>query len=285
MSDKVYKIITDRILSMLKAGVNPWEKPWKPGTTSVLDHNGVSHKAYHGVNSLVLPGERMVHGYGAPIWLTYNQARKMGGNVRKGEKGAPVVFWKFLEVIDKHDPDGQRTVTIPMLRYFSVFNIDQTEEVQLPKVETTEQPETVIPEGLAQTIVDGFSGPTIKHVGDDRAYYVPSTDMVIMPRPDQFTSEEQYYATMYHELGHSTGHDSRLNRDMKAYKRDERYSREEFVAELCSAFLCSHVDIDNNMQNAAYLKSWTSKLSDNPKWLVWASSRAESAAKYILGVD
>ncbi len=276
----VYEIITDRITKQLEAGTVPWQKPWIGGSAQNL----VSKKEYRGINPFLLA----CAGYASPYWVSYKQAQDLGGTVKKGEKGFPVVFWKWL---DKKDPDAQegeissRDKRVPMLRYYTVFNAEaQCEGVKTPATETR----TFVPIHACATVVCGYkNGPTIDHA-EPRAYYRPGTDSINMPKPELFRSPEEYYSTIFHEMTHSTGHANRLNRstltDMCPFG-STNYSKEELVAEMGAAFLCGHAGIENKTidNSAAYLASWLKQLRKDPKLVILAAAQAQKASDHILG--
>jgi antirestriction protein ArdC len=280
MKADAYQVITDRVITLLEQGNIPWQKPWQSG--QLLPQNLISRKAYRGVNVFLLHAMM----YESPFWLTFNQAKELGGNVKRGEKACPVVFWKWLDV----DENNERK-RVPFLRYYSVFNIAQCEgiEAHVPETEQTKRQHNPIEAG--ERIVSAMpSRPEIKH-GLDRAYYSPGGDFVGMPSPEQFKSGEDYYSVLFHELTHSTGHESRLNRkgvsgadgQWSAFG-SQSYSKEELVAEMGAAFLCGQAGIvERTLDNsAAYIKSWLSRLKDDARLVVQAAAQAQKAADFIL---
>lgn len=285
MSDKVYQIITDRIIGMLEKGVVPWHKPWA-GVDS-MPKNLVSGKEYRGVNVFLLGSL----GYQRPEFVSYKQAGELGGQVRAGEKGCPVVFWKMLQGEEINVKTGKPEL-IPLLRYYTVFNVAQCDglEGKLPALPEGKQHEPI---KEAEAVVASMpSKPPVK-TGNARAYYSPAEDYVAMPDLGAFESPEAYYDTLFHELTHATGHASRLNRKGIAATDGERsrfgsapYAREELVAEMGAAFLCGHVGIvDRVIDNeAGYIKSWLDRLNGDPKLVVVAAAQAQKAADFILGV-
>ena len=274
MSDKVYQVISDRIIERLQDGVIPWRKPWKAG--NLAPQNLVSGRAYRGVNVFTT----LSMGYGSPYWLTYKQAQTKGGQVRKGQKATPIVFWKFLDVHDTDKPE--KTKRIPLLRYFSVFNSEQVDGLDVPAL-----PEPTKPADIP-TLIDGYldGGPALKHVDADRAFYAILADSITMPESAQFDSVESYYATLYHELGHSTGHTSRLSRTFGTRHGDKTYAREELVAEMTAAYLCAETGIDplTEDNSVAYIQSWIKDLQDDPRAVVVAAGAAQKSADLIRGI-
>src|SRR5690242_2985066 len=241
----VYAIITERITAALERGTAPWHQTW---TAGMAPQSLVTRHAYRGVNVFVLSMTARAAGYGSPYWVTYNRARSMGGNVKRGEHGTPVVFWKFFDApaVDNTDGDELEITDTPrarrrppLLRYYTVFNVAQTEGIAIP---TPLNGAPVAPIEAAEQIVAGMPrAPRIVESLDGGAYYAPRLDMVHMPARPRFSRSEDFYAVLFHELTHSTGHASRLNRStLNEAGRfgDANYSREELVAEMGAAFLC-----------------------------------------------
>lgn len=275
--NQVYQIITDRIVTMLEAGTIPWKKEW---SGYGMPKNIVSGKDYRGINSMILNSL----GFTVPHFLTYKQAASLGGNVRKGEKGFPVTFWKIGEEMDKATGELKKSF---LLRYYTVFNVSQCEG--LPEA-LTANPEIKDhkPVEEAAAIVDGMPArPAIEHK-EARAYYRPSTDTVNMPVMGSFSKAEHYHGTLFHELIHATGHASRLARFKDGEDHafgSKSYSKEELIAEMGASFLnasCGIVEstIENN---AAYIASWIKILKGDSKLLIHAASAAQKAADFILG--
>lgn len=281
-ADKVYEIVTDQIIKKLEEGTIPWKRPWKTSGINMWPRNGKSNRGYTGINVFLLS----MQGYSDPRWLTFKAVGEMGGKVRKGESGTMIVYWNFVEKEVENEKTGKREIkNIPFLRYYRVFNVQQTEGLNIePLVEMPEVEWNPVTE--AEIIISGYqNGPRINYVLQDRAYYKPSDDVITMPVIGQFPDANEYYATLFHELGHSTGHESRLNRmEESAVFGDPVYSREELVAEFCSAFLCATAGIDNTIDNSsAYIKGWAAKLREEPRLLVTAASRGQKAADWIIG--
>lgn len=274
--NKVYEIITEKVVESLKKGVVPWNQPWR-----VTGHrNMISKKEYRGINPFLLD----LKGFKSPFWMTYNQAKGLGGNVKKGEKGTMVVFWKMLK---KDDGKGSEK-NIPLLRYYTIFNLEQTEGIDQKHVPVDEKREHR-PIADAEKVVAEFADkPTVSH-GGDRACYAPLSDRIEMPHPENFKTGEGYYRTLFHEFGHSTGHAKRLaRRDHSAFwvggKQD--YAKEELVAEMTSAFLageCQFTETVNNEDTVAYIGNWLKALNNDPTMVVSAAGQAQKAADYIRG--
>ena len=270
MKTVAYEAVYNQIIKKMEDGIIPWKKPWK----SYRPCNAKTGRPYNGVNFFLLS----MTDFSDNRWITYNQLQELGGNVKKGQKSTQVVFWQILN----KEEDGKKK-SIPILKYFNVFNIEQTEGVEWSKVEF----ESNI---SAEEIIEGFeSKPEIIHSASDRACYIPKLDTVRMPLKEAFVSVDTYYSTLFHELAHSTGHKDRLSRKGitdTAYFGDADYSEEELIAEFASAFLCNTAGIDNTMEHsAAYLQSWMKAFKDNPSMIVHAASKAQKAADYILGIQ
>jgi len=267
----VYEIITERIIESLSAGIIPWRKPWNTEPAKSL----VSGKEYRGVNVLLLASSP----FESPWWLTFNQARKLGGMVRQGQRGTPVIFWKIYD----DDDDRRRFV----LRYYTVFNLAQCQDIPAPPHSPRRPPFNPIE--TCDNIVRGYADkPRIDHHGRDAAYYLPLLDTIRIPTPDAFDTPAHYYSTLFHELVHSTGAASRLNRkgitDFDAFG-SHQYSFEELIAECGAAFLSHEAGILGNTidNSAAYIANWIGRLKSDPTWIVQAGAQAAKAADRILG--
>jgi antirestriction protein ArdC len=275
----VYAIVTARILEQLERGVVPWRRPW----SAELPCNLVSGKVYRGLNTFLLGSQ----GYASKYWLTFNQANKIGGHIRKGEHSSLVTFWRIGQEKIVRTADGTDKKQTPfLLRYYSVFNVCQTEGIAeklglgksapvVPSIEACEAIVAAMPHAPARC-------------QSDRAWYKPSTDTVGMPAKELFGKSEEYYSTLFHELTHSTGHASRIGREGIEHLNtfgSESYSKEELVAEMGAAMLCGVTGIAPAVieNSAAYLKNWLERLKADSKLLVSAASAAQKAADYILG--
>lgn len=275
----VYEIVTAAILAKLAEGTIPWRRSWSGGYES--PKNLKSGKAYRGINVFLLG----LRGYASPWWVTFKQARDLGGSVRKGEKGSRVVLWRWIE---KEKADGTKD-RFPLLRYYTVFNVEQCElpEGKVP-VPVAEALEALEPVAAAEKIVAEMPNPPVVHHRGSQPCYRPKSDEVEVPEIERFESAEEYHSTLFHELGHATGHGSRLDRSEVTgaicFGSDD-YSNEELVAEMTAAFLCGRAGIEQATiaNSAAYIDHWRRKISDDPKLVVTAAARAQKAADYILG--
>jgi len=278
----IYETITNRFLEKLKQGTVPWQKPW------LGVQNVVSQKPYRGINALLLGSTD----YQSPYWVSFRQALDLGGNVKKGEKSTPVVYYKIVEKQDaagkiecREDGSPKR---IPFLRWSNVFNLDQTEGIK-PPAQTVGQTE-VSPNEKAAAIVKNANLCPIHHTGF-AALYSPREDVIKMPVMETFRSQEDYFCTLYHEMTHATGASSRLNREgitQPAKFGSDRYSKEELIAELGAAFLSNEAGILNQVRfenSAAYLDSWIGKFEKDPRLLVSAASQAQHSTDFILGIQ
>ncbi|HEY5298597.1 MAG TPA: zincin-like metallopeptidase domain-containing protein [Verrucomicrobiae bacterium] len=273
----VYDQITERIIALLEKGTVPWRKPWK--SEAGLPRNLVTKKPYRGINFVLL---HAMH-YESPYWLTFRQALELGGNVRKGEKACPVVFWKQLEREDKQTGETEK---IPMMRFYSVFNVAQCDG--LKNIPAPVQTPLNAPTKPEEIIAAMPMPPEIKH-GMSKAFYSPSADIVAMPDRAQFEKDAGYFATLFHELIHATGHAARLNRPTlteSAGFGSNPYCKEELIAEMGAAFICGQAGIAESIleNSAAYVQNWLEQLKNDKKLIVQAAAQAQKAADFILGV-
>lgn len=277
---KVNDLINSRIMELLEQGTVPWRKTWNSGNNYPKN---ISGREYRGVNVFMLACQE----YGSSYWMTFKQVQDRGGHVRKGEKSTPVVFWKWIDRTDADDGDTEDTRggKVPLLRYYSVFNLDQVEGIPAPP--TAEIINTFTPIERAEAIIAGMPyKPEIKH-GGNQASYSPRWDRVKMPEPTAFESPEEYYCTLFHELTHSTGHASRVGRkgiiEINSFGSHE-YSKEELCAAMGEAFLCGHAGIEQKVleNSAAYIAGWLKALKNDRTLLVHAAAQAQKASDYIL---
>ncbi|MHC4718258.1 MAG: ArdC family protein [Planctomycetota bacterium] len=286
---KVYDYVTERILEHLEKGTVPWRKPWAGGDEA--PKNLISKKGYRGINPFLLA----CAGYSSPWWMTYKQAAQLGGQVRKGEKGSMVIFWKPPMNGDKDAADPKdRKGSGMILRYYRVFNAAQVDglEAALEKVtpKTDKPAPKVDPIEAAEAVYKGWTNcPPVKWEGS-QACYIPAQDVIRMPPRETFKGSAEVYSTLFHEMTHSTGHKDRLNREslqkLAAFGSHE-YSKEELVAEFGAAFLSAHAGISAPVieNQAAYINGWKNKLrqKDAARWVVWGASQGQKAAELILG--
>jgi len=272
----VYEIVTNRIIELLEAGTVPWHQPWSDAGEP---QNVITKIPYRGFNLLLLASL----GYSRNLFLTYRQAKEMGAMIRKGEKPFPIVFWKWPEA--KPDENGKKPVekVRPILRYYQVWNIEQCEDIPEHLLPPPEMPNDPI-EVCENIVLMMPKCPPITHVGK-KAYYKPEEDVINIPKIKAFDSSEDYYATLFHELVHSTGHASRLNRKDSMKTLDiEAYSMEELVAEIGACFLASVAGLPEDAinQGAAYIEGWLNVLRDDKRFIVFASTQAQKAVDFIM---
>jgi antirestriction protein ArdC len=282
----LYQTVTDRIVTLLESGVNPWRNPIRGGNQG-MPRNLNSGNAYRGINVFLLAITAWERGYRCPWWLTFKQARDRGGTVKKGEKSTLVIFWKTYDTQDRKTGED---IKVPVLRYYRVFNAEQCEGIDLGEYEPVE-PIAFTPMESCEQIVRGYvqtgDGPKVIHKGF-QASYSPILDRVRMPEPGWFTGAEAYHHTLFHELIHSTGHSTRLNRGLDRELRpfgSPDYSKEELIAEMGAAFLSAEAGIEPQVvENAAsYLQGWVNALKGDKKLVVTAGGAAQRAADHILG--
>ena len=281
---KVYKIITDQVIEMLEKGVVPWRKPW--GINPPM--NGVSKKPYRGFNVFWLSIMQEIKGYERPIWLTFKQGKKLGVKLKKNQQSVMVSFWKSNNKKDDEKESENKRKSYGYLLYYRVFNVAQFEGLDIEKRWPKTEGHDFSPIEASQAILDNMPEdmPEIEHNGMDKACYYPESDKISLPLKNSFHSTEKYYSVAYHELAHSTGHKSRLSRDLSTNFNADKYSKEELVAEITSTFLCSISGIeDETMENsAAYIQHWIERLKNDPKLIISASGQAQKAADYIQGI-
>lgn len=282
----VYEIVTNRIIEHLEKGVIPWRQPW---TEAGPPKNLVTGRNYRGINVWLLNTLSYPQNY----FLTFKQVKDLGGSVIKGEKGQEVIFWKRPENEktgeDKgkdEDSEKEKKARIPLLRYYKVFNIDQCTGIPLEKLPPREERNNDPLETCEKIISEMPKRPDIRN-NEHLAYYNKVKDFVNMPKMETFTSSESYYAALFHELVHSTGHKERLDRreltQSKGYGT-ENYAIEELTAEMGASYLKSYsgIPIEQLENNVAYIQGWLEKLRNDKKLIVYAGSHAQRAADYIL---
>ena len=282
----LYDEITGKIIAELEAGRVPWVQPWGTAAAKAplaMPKNASTGRQYSGVNVLILWGAVIEHEFTRQSRLTFRQALSLGGHVRKGERGTTVVY------ADRFIPDdekkraaetGEDAQAIPFLKRFTVFNTDQCDAL-------SEEIATVAPpplSGMIEPRVEALIRATgiDFRIGGNRAFYVPSTDYVQVPPPAAYFQPIDWHRTALHELGHASGHPSRLNRDLSGAHGSKKYAFEELIAELCAAFSCASLGIVPTVRHADYIGSWLEVLREDNRAIVRAASQASKAADYIL---
>lgn len=281
----VYSIVTNRIIEHLEKGVVPWQQPW---TKAGLPKNLITGRNYKGINVWLLNTLNYQQNY----FLTFKQVKDLGGSVKKGEKSQEVIYWNWVEKDKEQNKDktesNEKTEKVPMLRYYKVFNIAQCEGIPKEKLPAIEERNNN-PIETCEKIVDEMPmKPKIRHL-EHRAYYQKAGDFINMPKMETFKSSEDYYGTLFHEIVHSTGHSDRLNRkELVKSERfgSENYAIEELTAEMGASYLKSHagIPIEQLENNASYIHNWLERLKNDKKFIVYASSHAQKAVDYVLGV-
>jgi antirestriction protein ArdC len=282
----LYEEITNKIIAELEAGRLPWVQPWGSSGVSAplaMPKNAATGRGYSGINVLILWGAVVQQGFPKQSWLTFRQALALGGNVRKGERGTPVVYADRFVPNDERRRSretGDEAIAIPFLKRFTVFNAAQCDG--LPDDLIAVPPP--VPEGLIIPEVEGLiraSGADLL-LGGDKAFYAPALDYIQLPRPESYFEPINWHRTALHELGHWTGHTSRLARDLSGAFGSKLYSREELVAEMTSAFCCASLGIVPTVRHADYLGSWLEVLREDDRAIVRAASAGSKAADYLL---
>jgi len=283
--ETIYQEVTNRIIAELEAGRVPWVQPW--GTPQIkaglgLPRNARTERSYSGINILILWGEVIAKGFTYQNWLTFRQAKELGGSVRKGERGTTVCYAdRFIPVaeLERARETGDEAQAVPFLKRHTVFNLDQCEGLPesvsigaepLPERETIPQAEQLIE----------ASGADFR-VGGSKAFYVPSADYIQVPPQPAFFEQINFYRTCFHELGHWTGHETRLARSFKGRSGSKLYAAEELVAEMASAFLCANLGIVPSVRHADYIGSWLEVLKEDNRAIFRAASQASKAADFI----
>jgi antirestriction protein ArdC len=282
MRRDLYAEVSARIVAELERGAAPWVKPWSATPGRNVPQNAITNRPYSGCNVILLWLARN-RGWATPRFLTFKQAFDAGGNVRKGEHGTKVYFVKQLQVRDR-DSDEAETRLVPMLREYTVFNVDQCDG--LPDRIRAGRPMRVRNPDARDMLADEFlrcTGADIRE-GHGEAYYVPGHDFISIPAFGAFKGADHFYNVVFHELTHWTGHKSRLDRDLKNRFGSSHYAAEELVAELGAAFLCAEFGFDGDVRNAGYIATWIELLKADKRAFFTACSRASQAADYLRGL-
>lgn len=273
----IYQTVTDRIIASLETGVAPWIRPWHDGAVAQRPRNANSKREYSGINVWLLDLTAMANGYQSGEWTTYKGAQKLGGTVRKGEKGTGVVYWQFF---DKTDDNGNIVDRIPLLRSYTVFAREQCDN--LPPVETV----PVVARPVAPIVKEAIDYVGRKlglpvSLGNSQAYYQPASDVIALPNPTQFVDDAACLSTLWHEAAHATGHPNRLDRLVPAKFGSPDYAKEELCAEIASAFACEIHGINGRLQHVEYVANWIKALRNDKKLIVTAASQARKAVEYL----
>lgn len=272
----VYSLVTNRIIELIEAGTIPWRQPW---TEKGIPRNLISKRPYRGINLMLLNSLNYTHN----LFLTWKQIKTIGGSVIKGEKGHLVIFTKMVETEERTKNDKPKLK--PFLRYYKVFNVEQCKDLPIEFMPKENESHTNIL--FCDEVVEKMPNrPKIQFKWKE-AYYQPDKDLINMPKSNSFETIEEYYGVLFHELIHSTGHESRLNRKEVIEKivfGSESYSLEELTAEMGACFLKSHcgLNIEDLSNNAAYIEHWLERLKNDKRFIVHASARAQKAVEYIL---
>ena len=271
----IYQTITDKIIAALETGTAPWIKPW---ASLGAPRNAITGREYSGINTVLLAMTDCTSNQ----WLTFQQAKTAGGNVKKGEKGTTVVFFKPLTIKEKTDQQTEDEKVIPLLRTFTVFNTQQIEGLpekftppikpQISAFDENEAAETLLNQAQIQ-------------YGMNRACFIPSLDKIHLPNKSEFNSIPDFYATALHELTHWTGHKNRLARDFTGRFGDAAYAFEELIAELGAAFLCASTGINGQLQHDSYIASWLKVLKNDKKAIFTASAAARKANEFLTNQE
>jgi len=273
----VYSIVTDRIIALLEKGVAPWKQPW---TNSGTPQNLITMRPYRGINTWLLA----TLGYSQNYFLTAKQLKEhFNGSVKKGEKASLVVFWNWKDVTDE---DSEETKQVPFLRYYMVFNVCQCEGIPVKKIPVATRMNNPIK--ICEDMIEAMPQKPKVQFKEQKAYYEPIRDYINMPKLKTFDTSEHYYETHFHELIHSTGHPSRLNRkelmEMAEFWGDN-YSVEELIAEMGACYLKSICGFTQGFeQNASYLQGWLTRLRNDKHFVIYAAGKSQSAVDFILNV-
>jgi len=302
MKTDIYQTVTDTIIELLEYHQeHNFTRPWiLMGQDGDFARNPTTGKYYRGINQLLLSTMLLKQKYLNNTWMTFNQVKKLGGHVLKGERSTPVVFYKTAYInenkkyvpvsktqgMSAQDREANGINTVPILKLYRVFNVtSQTEGLDPEYYETKPQEplQDFVKDDRAEELIQA-TGAQIEIIESNRAYYDPSTDKIRLPLREQFKGQaEPFYGTALHELGHWTGHSSRLNRTFGKSFGDTEYSKEELVAELISAFCCAALGFSKNISNnAEYVRSWLGALKQDNKAVIRAANQAQKAADYIL---
>ena len=277
----IAQVITDRIISELEKGATPWVKPWRrlkgtPGDGRPM--NIETGHVYRGANHFWL--SMMQGAYATPYWLTFNGAAKLGGSVKAGEKGTPIIAYKMVK--KESLVNGKKETSVyPMIKYHYVFNVEQCEGLDLDLTPKAPEPAPFDVSPAVMSIVEKLNLAGGLHHGGDSAFFRPSTDSITMPPLAAFPAPEHYHATLLHESIHATGHKTRLDRITPARFGSEDYAFEELVAELGAAMLCAKVGVNGDLRHAGYIESWLKALRNDKRFILTAAGKAQAAIDWL----
>jgi antirestriction protein ArdC len=274
----IYQTVTDSIIGALEKGVKPWVCPWKRnGAVSGIPSNFATGTRYSGMNIMLLWCSAADQGFTDSRWLTYKQAQELGAQVRKGEHGTTAIFYKTLE----KETEAGEVEKIPMLKSFTVFNVEQIEGLTLANEEAASQPEIEFDPLPQVENLFQCTGANITERGQ-QAFFKPATDEIWLPERHLFADAANFYATGLHELVHWSGAKRRLNREMKGKFGSEGYAFEELIAELGSAFLMADLGVTGEVQHESYIASWLTSLKEDKRFIFKAASAASKAHRYLM---
>jgi antirestriction protein ArdC len=282
----LYDDITNKIIAELEAGRVPWVQPWGTAAAKAplaMPANAATGRAYSGINVLILWGAVVEHGFPVQSWLTFRQALSLGGHVRKGEHGTTVVYAdRFIPDEEKRraQETGEEAQAIPFLKRFTVFNVAQCEDLPDDLAVAPPAPEPGLIEPRVEALIKATNIDF--RIGGDRAFYMPAHDYVQVPPPQAYFETINWHRTALHELGHATGHASRLGRDLSGSFGSKKYAFEELVAEMNAAFCCASLGINPTVRHANYIGSWLEVLREDNRAIVRAASQASKAADWLL---
>jgi antirestriction protein ArdC len=282
----LYAEITGKIIAELEQGRVPWVQPWGAVKAPLgLPKNAATGRAYSGINILILWCAVAERGFTGQTWLTFRQALKIGGHVRKGETGTTVVYAdRFIPYRERQRAaeTGDQPDAIPFLKRFTVFNADQCEglpaDIAPALSSVADNQESILPQ--AEALIAATAADI--RIGGTKAFYIPSADYIQVPPPSSYFEPINWHRTVCHELGHWSGHESRLNRDMTAGFGSPSYAREELIAEMCGAFVCAALSIVPTVRHSDYLANWLEVLREDNRAIIRAASAASKAADYLL---
>jgi antirestriction protein ArdC len=275
----VYTIVTDQVITQLEKGIIPWRRPWSDGG---IPQNLLTKRSYRGINLWLLA----MLGYGQNYFLTYKQVQELGGKIKKDETGHVVIYWKYDNKQTEDVSDEEQATKRAILRYYLVFNISQCEGIPDDKLPPVDGPQFE-PLLECENIIRTMHNPPDIQFKENEAYYHPGKDYINMPKRKLFKTQEEYYAVLFHELIHSTGHPSRVGREgvqLMTPFGSTSYSKEELIAEMGSCYLTHFTGIAPKplINSVAYIQGWLDHLQNNKKMLIFAASQAQKAVDYIL---